>query len=274
MSIYQDALRFERKVVAIFRLLGAEVKHDVSLAGNQIDILVSEKTPSDTPIHSAVECKYYSKPVGISVVNAFAGLTVLLKNRGLIEKAILVARSGFTRTARDAAKEHGIDLLEIEDLEQKVKGRTEAVEEEEKLVWKIWPAKVVITPDQPKRAFVIMPFAPEFDDVYVLGIREVAEKLGIVVERADVIEHNQSIPELIKDRIERADIIIAETSRHNPNVFYEVGLAHGKNKETILICRDTRTIPFDIATINHLSYSNIVELREKLETRLKAMFNL
>ncbi len=274
MTLYEEALGFERKIAAIFRVLGAEVEHDTSLAGNQIDILVSEKTPLGTLIRTAVECKYYSKPVGISIVNAYAGLMVLLKNRGLIEKAMIVASSGFTKSAREAAKEHGIELIEIDDLENKLEGRTSAIQKEEKLMWKIWPVKVVITPNRPKRAFVVMPFTQEYDDLYILGIREVAEKLGIVVERADKIEHNQSIPELIMDRIDQSDIVIAETSRPNPNVFYEIGLAHGKKKETILICRDVNTIPFDIAAINHLLYSTIVELREKLEMRLKAVLKL
>jgi hypothetical protein len=275
MTVYEEAIGFERKVTAIFRALGAKVEHDISLAGNQIDILVSEETPSGSVIKSAIECKYYSRPIGIDLVNSFAGLAVLLKNRGLIDKALLVARSGFTHQARSAAKEHGIELYEIADLEQRMAGRENLIAVADAEIEKEL-AKQDEKPDtkKSKRIFVVMPFDPEFNDIYMLGIREVAEKLGIVVERADSIEHNQSIPELIKERILKCDAVIAETSKPNPNVFYEIGLAHGAEKETILLCRDVKSIPFDLGSINHLVYSSIVELRERLEKRIRATFEL
>jgi len=275
MSIYEEAVGFERRVAAIFRALGAKVEHEVSLAGSQIDILVSEETPSGSVIRSAIECKYYSRPLGIDLVNSFAGLAVLLKNRGLIDKALLVARSGFTHQARAAAKEHGIELHEIADLEQRLAGKENLVAAAYAEIGKELSAqegKPVL--QKPKRAFVVMPFDPEFNDIYILGIREVAEKLGIIVERADDVEHNQSIPDLIKERISKCDVVIADTSKPNPNVFYEVGLAHGVRKDTILLCRDAKSIPFDLGSINHLIYSSIVELRERLEKRIKTTLGL
>lgn len=270
MSIYEEAVGFERRVAAIFRALGAKVEHDVSLAGSQIDILVSEETPSGSVIRSAIECKYYSRPLGVDLVNSFAGLAILLKNRGIIDKALLVARSGFTHQARTAAKEHGIELHEIADLEQRLVGKENLILTAETEIRKEQAQKdEKAAVQKPKRAFVVMPFDPEFNDIYILGIREVAERLGIIVERADDVEHNQSIPELIKERISQCDVVIAETSKPNPNVFYEVGLAHGVQKETILVCRDAKSIPFDLGSINHLVYSSIVELREKLEKRIR-----
>jgi len=270
MSVYEEAVDFERKVAAIFRALGAKVEYDVSLAGNQIDILASEETPSGSVIRSAIECKYYSRPLGVDLVNSFAGLAVLLKNRGLIDKALLVARSGFTHQARAAGKEHGIELYDVADLEQRLAGKEHlVVAADAEIKRELAQQDKMPVLQKPKRAFVVMPYDPEFNDIYILGIREVAEKLGIVVERADEVEHNQSIPELIKERISKCDVVIAETSKPNPNVFYELGLAHGVQKETILLCRDAKSIPFDLGSINHLVYSSIVELRERLEKRIR-----
>lgn len=271
MSKYEE---FERRVAAIFRALGATVEQNTSLAGNQIDILVSERTPSGDTLRSAVECKAFSEPISRELIYAFAGVTVLLKNRGLIDRAIIVSKSGFNALARAAAREHGIELLKIDELEQRVVGREAEVIRAEEEAQQQEIANAVNPAIASKRAFVVMPFAPEFIDVYVLGIRAVAEQLGMVVERADDIEHNQSIPEVIKAKIGQCDVVIADTTLPNPNVFYEVGLAHGVRKETILICRDAETIPFDLGTINHIVYSSIVELREKLETRLRATLHL
>lgn len=120
--------------------------------------------------------------------------------------------------------------------------------------------------------FVIMPFAESFDDVYILGIREVAERQGYVVERADDIEHNQDILAVLQNQIRTADVVIADTTQQNPNVFYEIGYAHAANKPTILVSRKGEKIPVDLQSLNHIFYSTIVDLREKLTKRLKAMF--
>ncbi|HEX4000980.1 MAG TPA: hypothetical protein VHX65_20715 [Pirellulales bacterium] len=119
-----------------------------------------------------------------------------------------------------------------------------------------------------------MPFSDEYNDVYLLGIRDAAEKLGIVAERADEIQHNDSIPDVIRQRINRSDVVIAETTKHNPNVYYEVGLAHGIGRPTVLICRKADTIPFDLAAINHIVYGSISDLREMLTTRLRTTLKL
>ena len=91
MTSYEEAIHFERRVAAIYRALGATVEHNVSLAGNQIDVLVVEQTQSGAAFRVAVECKFFSKPVGVDTVNSLAGLAILLRNRNLIDKATLVS---------------------------------------------------------------------------------------------------------------------------------------------------------------------------------------
>lgn len=59
----------------------------------------------------------------------------------------------------------------------------------------------------------------------------------------------------------------------NPNVFYEIGYALALERQTILLCRKGEVIPFDLQAINHISYSSIVELKERLERRLRATPN-
>ena len=160
MANYEEAIQFERRVAAILRALGAIVEHNTSIAGNQIDVTVSEHTQSGALVRSAVECKFF---LGVDTIDAFAGVTILLKNRGLIERAIIVSKSGFTAQARAAANEHGIELLEIADLEQRIAGREADVvrAEQETQQQEIASAANPATPTK-KRSFVVMPFAPEF----------------------------------------------------------------------------------------------------------------
>jgi len=268
---FDDSMAFESRVAAIFRSLGADVQHNTSLAGTQIDILVSELSTTGATIRSVVECKALSSPVTVDAIIAFSGVALFLRNRGLIDKAIVVSLSGFTEPARTAGAEHSIDLVELADLERRMKGREAGFEDAVRQVQSAGELKNKGAIAAPKRAIVVMPFARESNDVYILGIREVAETLGMVVERADEIQHNGSIPDLIKRIISECDVVIAEISSKNANVMYEVGLAHGIAKETILICNDSKSIPFDLASINHVEYSSIVELREKLKKRLEAL---
>lgn len=107
---------FEREVASIFRALGAAVEHDVTVTGNQIDIIARDKTASGRAVRTIIECKAYQGPVGIEVVNALSGLFHLLKGRGEADAAILVSQTGFTRPAREAGQSHGVELLEIVDL--------------------------------------------------------------------------------------------------------------------------------------------------------------
>lgn len=265
-------LDLEREVASIFRALGARVEHDVALAGNQIDIIVREETPSGRTITTVVECKAFSRPVGLEVVNAFASLTHLLKQRGSADRAIIVSTNGFTRAAREASQAHGIDLLEIGDLRQRVSGKASELS----AALSEFESQERQQPSKPKatRIFVAMPFTRDLNDVYMLGVREVAEKLGCVVERADEVEHNGYIVEVIQERVQLSDIVIADTTRRNPNVFYEIGYAHALRKPTILICQEGEALPFDVKAVNHIIYGSIVELREKLERRLRSMLKL
>ena len=181
-------------MAAIFRALGAKVEVDVGLAGSQIDIVLKEQTQSGSEITVAVECKATKRPVGVQPVVAFASISQLLRQRGLIDRAVIVAKSGFTRHARAAAKEYSLELLELADLLQRVDGSSEAIREAEKEFEKEQSTREL---NQPKRVFIVMPFAKEFEDIYLLGIREVAEGLGFIVERADDIEHNETILDVI-----------------------------------------------------------------------------
>ena len=118
-------------------------------------------------------------------------------------------------------------------------------------------------------AFVLMPFTKEFDDVYRLGIKETAATLNINAERVDEQIFQEGILERIYRQIEVADLVIADMTGQNPNVFYEVGYAHAKSKMCILMTKDADDIPFDLKHRRHIVYGNsIVGLRESLAEEL------
>lgn len=112
-------------------------------------------------------------------------------------------------------------------------------------------------------AFVLMPFNEEFDDIYKFGIKEAAAELEVLAERVDEQLYSEGILERIYRQIEVADIVIADMSGQNPNVFYEVGYAHAKEKLCILLTSDSNDIPFDLKHHRHIIYDgSIKKLRE------------
>ncbi len=119
-------------------------------------------------------------------------------------------------------------------------------------------------------AFVLMPFDQKFDDIYKLGIKETAEKVGIAAERVDEqIFHKENILERIYNQISAADFVIADVTGRNPNVFYEIGYAHGKGKTCLLLTSNVDDIPFDLKHHRHVIYGNSIQnLRHELEREL------
>src|ERR1051325_8167860 len=107
-------------------------------------------------------------------------------------------------------------------------------------------------------AFVLMPFSKEFDDMYKFGIKEPASQLEILAERVDEQIYTEGILERIYRQIDIADIIIADMTGQNPNVFYEVGYAHAKTKMCILLTSNANDIPFDLKHRRHIVYNSSI----------------
>jgi hypothetical protein len=108
----------ERLVAQAYRDMGArKVEHDVELSGHQIDVYVEMDTPDHGLHRIAVEAKDYARPVGIEIVSGFASVVDGLRRLKLVNEGIVVSANGFSRQARNAAREHGLRLLEPADLE-------------------------------------------------------------------------------------------------------------------------------------------------------------
>lgn len=120
------------------------------------------------------------------------------------------------------------------------------------------------------KAFVLMPFSKEYDDIYKLGIKETAKKLEVDAYRLDEELFDQGMLEKIYSEIQSCDFIIADVSNRNPNVFYELGYAHALDKLCLLITQEAENIPFDLKHKRHLVYGNsITYLKEQLEKNIR-----
>lgn len=117
--------------------------------------------------------------------------------------------------------------------------------------------------------FVLMPFDASFEDVYKLGIKPAAEGAGAYCERIDEQIFAESILARIYNQIAKADLVVADMTGRNPNVFDEVGYAHALGRTVILLTQASDDIPFDLKHYPHIIYgSSIARLKEDLGKRV------
>lgn len=102
--------------------------------------------------------------------------------------------------------------------------------------------------------FVLMPFHKDFDDIYFSGIKDTANGVGAYAERVDEQNYSEGIFERIFNQINKADVIVADMTGRNPNVFYEVGYAHALGKIVLLLTQNADDIPFDLKHRPHIVY--------------------
>jgi len=115
-----------------------------------------------------------------------------------------------------------------------------------------------------------MPFDSGFDDTYELGVKQSCIDAGAYCERVDEQFFHEPILDRIYNQISKADVVIADMTGRNPNVFYEVGYAHALGKTTILLTQDANDIPFDLKPYPHIIYDKkILKLKEELTQKLK-----
>ena len=118
--------------------------------------------------------------------------------------------------------------------------------------------------------FVLMPFDSAFDDIYKFGIKGAADDVGAYAERVDEQTFGEGMLDRIFNQISKADVIVADMTGRNPNVFYEVGYAHALGKVVLLLTQKTDDIPFDLKHRQHTVYGGKIDiLRRDLAVKLQ-----
>src|SRR3712207_1177701 len=100
-----------------------------------------------------------------------------------------------------------------------------------------------------------MPFTPELNYFFLYLSIHVERSHDILCRRADQRFSTKPVREKISDYIRGADIIIADCTGNNPNVLYELGIAHALDKDVVLITQDQMSqVPSDIRLFEFIKY--------------------
>lgn len=121
---------------------------------------------------------------------------------------------------------------------------------------------------------VMRPFLSEFDLVYA-AVGHVCDDFGFdCLDATEHWEHSAFIDNIFS-LIDRAVIVICDLTEQNPNVFYEMGLAHGREKIVIPILQRGYQVPSNISHHRFVTYQSNQEgldaLRRDLAQRLETL---
>ena len=115
-------------------------------------------------------------------------------------------------------------------------------------------------------AFIAMPFAADFGDLFEYGISAAVRGNDLLVERIDETSFTGDVLERMKRRIREARVVVAVLTGANPNVYLEVGYAWAAGVPTVLLFQSDDDLKFDIRGQRALKYGGSIKKAEDLLT--------
>ena len=130
-----------------------------------------------------------------------------------------------------------------------------------------------------KRCFVIMPFSKTtkahtkeyWDNHFLSFLKPLIESCNVQTFRSVPLRQN-ILPQIVNDLV-TSQIVVADLTDGNPNVFWELGVRQSFRHSTITIADNSFKIPFDISNKSVLRYSESNDSREEFSTLLKEAIN-
>lgn len=247
------AQEFIDRVSELLRTAGYTVYGERIIGHRQVDLYV-EHVRLEMRRRIAVECKIGPAPLKSSDVDQLLSSFLPLYHTQAIDELLIVTEKGLSPAAAEhLQRERFAQHLKLHDLEQLVRGA--AKPREYRRYVPLWgESQVEVEGDY---CFVLMPFGEEFDlqNVYRNHVKPVVEKRCLLrCERADDIYDISGVMQSVWDGINRARVVVAELTGRNPNVFYELGVAHTLGKPVVMLSQDIDDVPSDLRYLRCILY--------------------
>jgi len=131
-----------------------------------------------------------------------------------------------------------------------------------------------------KKCFVIIPFSKtqscteqKWTDIFEYIIKPAVEENGLGYECERSVAGRENIVKGILEALNKANVVIADLTDKNPNVFYELGVRHTLTNRTILIAQGKKHIPFDLrpypVAFYNESPAKIAEFKRDIKKKLE-----
>jgi|APSaa5957512535_1039671.scaffolds.fasta_scaffold34386_2 hypothetical protein len=124
--------------------------------------------------------------------------------------------------------------------------------------------------------FVITPIGNSESDESWNIIKSECQKLNLKPERANNVIGSKSILENIVAKIKQSEFLIVDLTCEKPNVYYELGYAHGqvkKEENILLIAKKDTILHFDISPSNVEFYKSVNNLHDIIYNKIKNMMS-
>lgn len=255
-------------------IIGAEAEHNITASGVIVgtpSYMSPEQLVSD-PLDARSDqytfaCVLYEMLVGQPPFGAGGAQAVMMRH--------LSERPSSMRTVRDTIPE-SVDHAVLRALEKTPADRFPSMREFADALRLDRPdAQVPMWGKLPIRidrgtCFVLMPFGEQDDlqETYRDHIVPCLESCGFRVYRADDIFSHREVIRDIWVALGSAELVIADVTGRNPNVFYELGMAHAIGKDVIILAQRSEDIPFDVTHLRYIKYEytprGVVRLKDAL----------
>jgi hypothetical protein len=107
---------------------------------------------------------------------------------------------------------------------------------------------------RPRTCFVMMPFSLEWSAAVWEIIHAAFAHEAVNCIRADSMRGRIVLRDIVEG-IAQSSLLVADITNSNPNVFYEIGIAHAWELDVLMITQDVKQIPFDTSSLRHIIYS-------------------
>jgi protein-tyrosine-phosphatase len=126
------------------------------------------------------------------------------------------------------------------------------------------------------QCFIVMPYGQSWSAIISEHIKDACSAQGLSAVRGDDGLGANILHDIWRDMNESRAVIVDVTG-NNPNVMYELGLAHALKKDVILLAQSAADIPFDLSVFRHILYertdAGLTSLDEQLARCLVGLFH-
>lgn len=134
-----------------------------------------------------------------------------------------------------------------------------------------------------KRCFLVAPIGEPGSDTHKRSnvvlkyiLRPPVENCGYELIRADDISSPGMVTIQVLNHLAQDDLVIADLTGQNPNVYYEVGIRHSNGKPIIHIIEAKEHIPFDVAAfrtivVDHRDLDRVEQAKNQITSAVEAV---
>jgi hypothetical protein len=122
---------------------------------------------------------------------------------------------------------------------------------------------------RPGKVFVVMEFSEPYQQLYDEVIQPVVKSFKLSAYHVGEVFGPGIILQDIVQGIVESEVVIADITPVNQNVFYELGYAHALGKPTVLLAERGKKLPFDVSGYRVLIYDNTIAGKRQVEDGLK-----